>query len=248
MKSALKVIACCAVPFLATGAATAQNASWDFDASIYLFMPETKTAISNSQVDLDSTLSFRDALDNLDFAFMGALGARNGRWSVLLDVLYQDLSYGQPTSGPAFGDLNTSLTTTIVNGYVGYRVYEMPDVQVDVAAGFRWFDTETQLTLTPGTSGTSQSATVQNDWVDPLIGARARFVLSDKWNATVFADYGGFSSDSETWQFLLTADYIINDSWSIRGGYRYLSVDHTSDGTTLDFSQSGPIIGVTFSF
>jgi hypothetical protein len=35
-----------------------------------------------------------------------------------------------------------------------------------------------------------------------------------------FFDYGGFSSDSETWQSLITADYTLNDTWILRGGYR----------------------------
>ena len=43
---------------------------------------------------------------------------------------------------------------------------------------------------------------VDDDWVDPVIGARARFVFSEKWTGTGFIDYGGFRNGSETWQVL----------------------------------------------
>jgi hypothetical protein len=54
-----------------------------------------------------------------------------------------------------------------------------------------------------------------------------------------FFDYGGFSGDSETWQALITADYTLNENWILRGGYRYISVDHTTKGNDFGFSQSG---------
>jgi opacity protein-like surface antigen len=65
----------------------------------------------------------------------------------------------------------------------------------------------------------------------------------------VFVDYGGFDGDDETWQAMLTADYAINESWMIRAGYRYLTADHeVDDGRTMSFTQSGPVIGVTYRF
>lgn len=62
-------------------------------------------------------------------------------------------------------------------------------------------------------------------------------------------DYGGFQSGSETWQALLTADYALNDSWVLRGGYRYLTVDHDTSATTnFSMTQSGLIFGATYRF
>jgi opacity protein-like surface antigen len=236
-----------AVFALSASPAFAQQGDWNYEATIYLFMPETKTSISNPAGSLDGTLSFSDALSNLDFAFMGAFGASNGRWSVLGDYMYTDLSFGNPTPGDAFGDLNSELTTQILNGYVAYRFYEDAVTQIDVAGGFRWFSTETKLTLTPGLQ-MGRSSSVDDDWIDPVIGVRARVAFSERWAGTAFFDYGGFSSDSETWQALLTADYALNDNWVLRGGYRYISVDHTSNDNDFEFSQSGLILGATYKF
>ncbi|WP_282022447.1 hypothetical protein [Ruegeria faecimaris] len=40
---------------------------------------------------------FGDALENLDFAYMGAFAASNGKWSFLTDYMYTDLSFGNET-------------------------------------------------------------------------------------------------------------------------------------------------------
>jgi opacity protein-like surface antigen len=230
-------IAMCASPVFA------QADDWEFEATIYLFTAETDVKTGN----LEGKLSFSDAVDNLDVALMGAFGVRKGRLSFLADYMLTDLSFGNATPGPNFSGLNTRSKTQIFSGYAAYSVYQNPTVNVDLAAGFRWFDTSTTLTLTPAlAAGTSVSA--DDSWVDPVIGFRTQFEFSEKWSGTVFADYGGFSSDSETWQILLTANYNINDNWVARFGYRQISVDHDIDGSSFSFEQSGPIFGATYRF
>ncbi len=125
---------------------TANAGDWKYAASIYLFTPETITAIGG----VEGTLSFSDALDNLDMAFMGAFEANNGRWGLVADYMMTDLSFGNPTPGPAFSGVNTSLKTQIFNGYATYRAYQDPKVTVDLAAGIRWFKPSTDITLLPG--------------------------------------------------------------------------------------------------
>ncbi|MFC3613308.1 porin family protein [Lutimaribacter marinistellae] len=230
-----------------TDSVSAQGSNWQYEATVYLFMPESKTAITTPAGRIEGTLSFSDALDNLDFAFMGAFGASNGQWSFLIDYMYNDLSFGNATPGPAHSGLNTSMTTKILNGYVGYRVYDSGSAQVDIAGGFRWFDTNTALTLLPGTQP-QRTAVADASWVDPVIGVRARVDFSERWQGTAFVDYGGFSSDNETWQVLLTADYELNDNWMLRGGYRYISMENIVNGNPFEFSQSGPIFGATYRF
>ncbi|MFA3921061.1 porin family protein [Ruegeria hyattellae] len=225
----------------------AQESDWSYEATIYLFAAETKSSMDTRFGEVDSTLSFSDALSNLDMAFMGAFSASNGRWSLLADYMYTDLSFGNSTPGGVYSDLDTTATTQILNGYVAYRVYETDEVKLDAAAGFRWFDTKTVFTLNPGLAA-GRTTTVDDNWTDPVIGVRAQFKLSDQWAGTAFMDYGGFSSGSETWQVLLTADYALKDRWVLRGGYRYISVDHAIDGDDFSFSQSGPVFGAAYRF
>ncbi len=223
--------------------AMAQDSDWEFAATMYLFTPETNIATGG----IEGSLSFKDALANLDMAFMGAISANNGRWGFLADYMMTDLSFGNSTPGPAFSGLNTAMKTQVFNGYATYRLHQDQKVSVDLAAGFRWFNTRTDLTLLPGLAagGTTR---IDESWVDPVVGVKAQFEMSEKWSGTVFADYGGFSSDSETWQVLLTADYEFNEKWVGRMGYKHISVDHDINGTGFSFEQSGPVFGVTYRF
>lgn len=241
------VLATCVGVLLAVGPAYSQESDWKFAGSIYLFAPETTVGLTTPQGSVESGLSFSDAVQNLDLAFMGSLEASNGKWSFLADYMLNDLSFGDSTPGPAFSGVNTELKTQILNGYAAYRVHDTQTVQVDIAGGFRWFDAETTLTLLPG-ARPGRTSTLQESWVDPVVGVRARAQLSDRWLGTVFLDYGGFSSDSETWQALVTADYELSEKWQLRVGYRYLSVDHKIDGNDFSFDQSGPILGATYQF
>lgn len=240
-------IAAAAALAMGVSPAVAQQNDWNYEASIYLFAPDTTTTIATPARTIEGKLSFSDALSNLDFAFMGAFGASNGRWSFLADYMYTDLSFGSPPPGPAFASVDTSMTTQFLNGYVAYRVYDEPDVQVDLAGGFRWFGVKSSMTLQPVPPGGTN--TINDSWVDPVIGVRVRFAMSEKWAGTAFFDYGGFQSGEETWQALLTADYALNDNWVLRGGYRYLTVDHATNNTgSFSLTQSGLILGATYRF
>lgn len=229
-----------AVGLMAGAPVRAQD--WNYSASIYVFVAETKTGIG----DRSATLSFSDALDNLDATFMGALSADNGQWGFLIDYMMTDVSFGNTTPGTAFGGLNTSVKTRIMTGYLSYRLYETDTVRTDLLAGARWFDTDTTLTLLPGTApGNSRS--LSDDWVDPVIGLRSQFSLSDRWASTVAFDYGGVN-DRDTWQVLFTADYAFNANWVGRIGYRHISVSNDEPANAYSFEQSGPIFGVTYRF
>lgn len=230
------------ISFAAT-TASADHDDWSYDATIYLFMPETDISFG----PLDGSLSFSDALSNLDLAFMGAFEASNGKWSFLANYNYTDLSFSNSAPVQLTSDIQTSTTAQFLSGYVLRRVAKDRSVQLDVGGGFRWFNTDTKLTLTPGIIR-SRSASLDEDWTDAVITARLRFAVSDRWFATGFIDYGGFTGDSKTWQVFLTADYAINERWLLRGGYRHISFENELNGNDFRFKMSGPLIGATYRF
>jgi len=231
------LLGCVTVP------AMAQDRAWDFEGTFYLFTAETKTGVNGNDV----TLSFKDALENLDMAFMAAFAASRGPWTFAADYMLTDLSSGFTTPGNAFSDVNASVKTQILSAYGLYQVFEDTGTSVDVGAGFRWFKTDTDLDFSAGALPAT-SVSENDDWIDPLLAVRANFDLNGKWSANVFADYGGFVSDRETWQVLLTANYDINDAWRARIGYRYMSVENDEDGRDYFFEQSGPVFGISYRF
>ena len=217
---------------------SAHAQDWRYSASVYLFTAETKTDIG----DRSATLSFSDALKNLDMAFMGSFEANNGQWGVLLDYMLTDVSFNKKFSRPAGTSLDTSVKTQILTGYLSYQLYDTGSVKSDALLGVRRFDTDTTLTL----SGAG-SRSLSDNWTDPVIGLRSQFRLNDEWSGTFVADYGGIN-DRETWQLLLTSNYQINDNWVARFGYRHLDVTNDERANSYNFKQSGPVVGITYHF
>jgi opacity protein-like surface antigen len=89
---------------------------------------------------------------------------------------------------------------------------------------------------------------LNDNWLDPVIGVRGHWNLSEKWSASAFADYGGFSGSSTTWQVVGTLDYKIADGLSARFGYRHMDISKTIDASKVDIGLSGPVIGLTYRF
>lgn len=242
MKTAIATAAC----MLMASAAAAQDGDWTYSLTAYLWA--TKTAVSAqspSGETVEAELSFSDALENLDFAFMGAFEARKGKLGLLADGMYFKLSPNNETRGPLTDSVTIRTQMTVVSGYATYRVVEDQDLAVDLAGGFRWANLDSDVS----TTGVLTTAFEKNDdWIDPVIGVRLSTQLSDTVSATLFADYGGFSSDSTTWQTAVTVGYALNERWTLRGGYRYMEFDREIDGRDFSLDQSGLLLGATYNF
>jgi hypothetical protein len=196
---------------------------------------------------VEAELSFSDALEDLEFAFMGAFEARRGNFSLLADALYFRLSPTNTTPGPLANEVRMQSQMTVLSGYAAYRVYQEPGFAVDLAAGLRWAKLDNDVRIAGGLlDGTTFTAA--DDWVDPVLGIRLTGRLSDRVSASLFADYGRFRSDSTTWQTVLTLGYAVTDNWTLRGGYRYMEFDREINGRDFTLDQSGIVLGATYSF
>jgi opacity protein-like surface antigen len=242
MKTAIAAATC----VLMASAASAQDMDWKYALTAYLWT--TKTGVSAETPTgetVDAELSFSDALKDLDFAFMGAFEARKGKLSLFTDGMYFKLSPTNTTPGPLTDSVTVRTQMTVISGYAAYRVYDDPSIAVDLAGGFRWANLDSDVsTVGPLTTEFNSS----DDWIDPVVGVRVTTQLSEKVSANVFVDYGGFSSDSTTWQAALSVGYALNESWTLRGGYRYMEFDREIDGRDFSMDQSGLLLGATYNF
>ena len=71
-----------AFALIPAGSAYAEQSStadeWEFDATLYAWMADIGGQTeSGSDIDID----FDDLFDNLEMAFMGAVGVHKGKWS-----------------------------------------------------------------------------------------------------------------------------------------------------------------------
>ena len=75
------------------------------------------------------------------------------------------------------------------------------------------------------------------------------YPLSNKWALTGYADVGGFGVGSDfTWQVGAGAVYKYSDKYSIKFGYRLLSVDYNKDGFVYDMKSDGLFVGMGVKF
>ncbi|MCZ0963854.1 outer membrane beta-barrel protein [Paracoccus benzoatiresistens] len=232
---------------LSCGAAFAQDGDWSYGITAYGWFNDTGITTDTPQGEVDAELSFSDALDNLDFAFMGAVEARNGPWGVMSDLLYFKLSAEASTPRRLlFSDAQIESEITVLSAYATYRAYETANMAFDVGAGVRgfWIDLDTTLV---GAAAPTQTINQDKNWVDPLIAARFRMDFNEKTFGTLFLDAGG-TGDSRSWQALATVGYRLNEQWEFQGGYRYLEATWDTDFGESSMDFSGPILGATYRF
>jgi hypothetical protein len=79
---------------------SAQAQSWEYSASVYLWMSALDTTVGTPRFTVETELSFGDILDKLDFAAFAKLEARNGPWVFIGDLNYTDLGTTLGTPGP----------------------------------------------------------------------------------------------------------------------------------------------------
>jgi len=231
------------------GTAAAQDLGWTFEVSPYAWVPGTTTTVGSRFGDLEADASVSDTLSSLDFAAMAVFEARNGRWGLIADLFYADLSEGEGTPfDVAFSGLRIETKLAIGSGYVGYRVFENERVAVDALAGFRIVSADLDVTLAPGILPGQQFG-VDDTWADPLIGARVHVPLSDRWFTAVFADLGGLAGNSElTWQAEATVGYRFAERVSAQVGWRHLVIERDIKDRDAEIELSGPLIGLTIAF
>jgi len=244
-KNTLLRAAICSVPIaLFSSTALAQENAWAFDLSAYLWATDTGVTADTPFGEVNSDLSFSDALKDLDFAFMGTAEARNGPWGIIGDLLYFKLTSEGSPPGPVFSGVTVENEMTVLTGYLAYRVYETADVALDLGAGFRAFWADVDIDLS---GNLSESFGQSKNWVDPIVAARLGVAFSDQWFGSLSLDGGG-TSDTSNWQALATVGYSFNENWSVLGGWRYLEAEWDTDQGKSSLDFSGPIMGVTYGF
>lgn len=234
---------------LLVAATPAAAEDWDFAFTPYVWLPSLTSQLHTEFGTVESTSSGDDTLSDLDFAFMAALEARRGKLSLVGDLLYTDLSSEEPTPlGRLWDSVNTDTRVGAFSGYALWRVAETPMVALDLGAGFRAYSAKIDTTLEAGRLD-GRSYDLSEQWIDPLLAARGSVRFNDHWSANAVLDVGGFDGQNDsTWQTLASVNYAINDTWTIRGGWRYLDIQKEIDGLNVETELNGPIIGVGIHF
>ncbi|MBU3029592.1 hypothetical protein [Paracoccus marinaquae] len=227
----------------------ALSQEWTFDASLYGWVPSLDATLDTALGQVEADGSGGDALEDLDMAFMGTFQARRGRWGLLLDVLYADLSDDKATPFDlAYRDVRLETRTAAVSGYALYRAYETPQLALDAGVGFRTFDVDLDAGFNSAGAAADRDVSAGDTWTVPLVAGRAILTLDEKWFATAYGDIGGTSGDTSTWQAFASIGYRFDERWSAQLGYRHMDIEREIGGIDADLGLSGPLVGATFHF
>ena len=104
---------------------TTSKNEWQFDGTVYAWLPTIKSDVSSGgEIDL----SINDIVDNLNFTFMGFLGARKDKLRFYVDFIYmglEDDSINPPYSPRV--DIGIQMKALVVQPTAAYAVYQKPD-------------------------------------------------------------------------------------------------------------------------
>ena len=86
-------------------------------------------------------------------------------------------------------------------------------------------------------------------WVDPFVGVRGRWNLTDRWYLTGKADIGGFGLASDlVWQVYGGIGTRLSEHASMELGYRHMAVDYQDGGFVYDVEISGVMASFIWRF
>jgi len=199
----------------------------------------------------DVDVEFGDILDSLDLGgFLGFEARHESGWGVALDYAFMDLSGDRtsPRGGVLEGDVFQGVFEALL-----VKGTESGDAQLDYFAGVRWWNNEVDVVIDPVLLPGTASRSVDEDWVDLVIGARWINPISEKWSFLLKGDVGGGGADF-TYAGDIGFRYRFGESTELDLRYKALAVDYET-GTPgqpgyfmYDTITHGPIIGLVFNF
>jgi hypothetical protein len=219
--------------------------AWEFTlAPFYVWAVNLEGDVGMKGVVAPLKLDFGDIFDSLEGLFTAHLeGWWRQKWGFLFDVSYINISDSQAI---AVFTLDVDYEN-VMTELVGFYRFTEGRHALEPLAGIRYTSTETKVDILGLPFGVKVKET--EDWVDPIIGARYKYSINEKWNVSLRGDIGGFGAGSDfTWNL---AGLIHFQPWKnvgFTGGYRALDVDYQSGSGsskfTYDILMQGPILGV----
>lgn len=229
-----------------------ETSGWSFRIAVYGWLPAVDGDLAIGPLSAPVDISMSDTLDTLDTALMFLAEASRGRWSLTTDLVYAEFSDEISRDGligvQVLRSIHYEYTQWVLTQTLAYRVIETHQHRMNVFAGARV--TSLDATLTGRfILGAELQRSLDDTWMDPIIGIRGQSELGRGFFGRYNADIGGFGVSSDLiWQAFLALGYHITPNASIAVGYRGMGTDYSSGPFTLDVIHHGPVLGVEFRF
>jgi len=248
----------------------AEMSEWRFELTPYVYVPlsvDIDTGTVNSRTT-SANPGVGDIIDLIDFAGMARFEAWKGRWGFIIDAMYEDLGADgifQTRLGPIISadvdykqanvDFGVSRRFDMLTGGKKIPWWIDPIVGVRYVYLKQEIDLKLSFPRLAVLGEPNRTLGGDEDWIEPFVGCRIGWQLTDKLIFAVRWDIGGFGigdASDLTWNLLAGIDYKPWESVSLKFGYRIYDIDYETDNPSdkfgLDAQLQGPVLGVTFYF
>ena len=219
---------------------------WEFGVSTLYWAVGIEGDVSASDGGGSTDASLADPLAFQTGAILEAEVER-GPWSGRFEGLYVEYEGGTDELGPL--TTRVGIDAGLAKLTLARRVDTgQPAVDLRVYAGARYAHLDTGLDVRAGVD-----RGVDKDWVDPLLGLRARAAVHPAIDIELACDIGGFGVASDlVWNLQARVDWKPYPAFHVFAGYNILDYDFDeSPGSATiryDLRLTGPILGVTVRF
>lgn len=189
---------------------------------------------------------FSKILDTLNFAMMGLVELRNGRFSLSSDLIYMRVTDDFSAARVGVEQGQVSLKQLQWTPLAGYAVYQNGRDSLEIVAGARYWSVRAGVAadlVRFGQQETQRTVT----WVDAVGGVRGRVFLNDNLFLNGWALAGGGGS-AYLWDVMAGVGYRFNDMFSATAGYRAQQVKYRRSNFVFDVTVEGPMLGVQVNF
>ncbi|RZB37461.1 MAG: hypothetical protein SRB2_01005 [Desulfobacteraceae bacterium Eth-SRB2] len=258
-KTALLLILFLVLVAAIPGSPAAQEEGWEYAVTPYLWTLSLDGDVKVKGRKSDVDMEFSDIWDELNMATMVVFEARKGEWGFYSNIIYANLGKATHVQGIRIEpDINLLMLTA--GGFYRMGTWDLseapgkksPTITVDALFGARYTYLDIELDI----KGFHNPEGDEN-WVDPLIGVRTLWSLSDRWTLALEGSIEGFGVGSDfAWHAYGLIGYhfglFADDDAKVLVGYRALSQDyddgHGNDKFEWDVTLHGPIAGLKIVF
>jgi hypothetical protein len=234
---------------------------WEFQVAPYMWFISADGDLTVKGNKKDISLDFSDIWEEFNIGAMVEFEGRKNKFGFYGNVIYgnlgKDASAGDVLIDPDINILWTSLGGTYRVGTWNLSEQggkETPTVTLDTYLAIRY----TYLDIELGFEGIPiPKKEGDQEWLEPLLGVRTIWSLSERWKLSVAGGIGGVAFGSDfAWDAFGLLGYQFslfgNDNATVFGGYKAMYQDYDdgdgADKFEWDITLHGPIAGLKIAF
>jgi hypothetical protein len=151
---------------------------WEFQAKPYGWLTALNGTADVGGLAAAIDFPFSNIFQHLDMAAALQLEARRGRWGILADGFYADLSASGSPPGPLYHSIEAELKQFIGELSLSYRLYECDRAFVDMYAGVRYNAMSLDLSADPNETIINNTSTGTTGRIAEAIEERGEEIVS----------------------------------------------------------------------